>query len=420
MRKILCILLFTGTLTNVFSQQIAGWKADLALIQRELPKRHPDLYRYYSKQNFEADLADLASKLEGRTQLQIALELQTILSKIGDANTRLDLAPLLQQSKIIPVGMGWYEDGLYVSGTVKRFAAALGKRVLEINGLKTEEALQRMGRFFALENEEVIRRDGPQWLRFPEAMRMAGVAESDTLTLLLIDEQGKRSAIKTYPIDFKTDKSGLQPAQFVPESPDFRWDPVKNIYTLLWLGEQQIAYLQYNACFSQEMQLAAGDSLGSTQLPPFQPLADSVAAWLDRSPQTRFFFDLRFNSSGNPADGIALAERLASMPLVNLPNRLFVAVNRYTSGPAVEIAATFQAKTNATLMGEPPAQRPNHFGDPQAIILPNSKIQLSYGSREVSILPGDPAALNLQIPVELPFADFREGRDPVLDYVRQH
>ena len=412
------LLLFLISSTLSAQTNSERWQTDIRFLQQELPKRHPDFYRYYPQANFEADLAQLSAHLEGKSDLQIALELQIIVAKAQDAHTKLELAPLLQQSKVIPVGMGWYADGLYVSGTVKKFGAALGKRILEINGMKTEAALERMSRFFARENDEAPRRDGAQWLRFPEAMRMAGVATTDTLELMMVDENNQRYFIKTYPIDFKTDKSGLQPAQFVPKEPDFRWDPVKQIYSIVWLEKDNIAYLQYNACFSQEMQLAQGDSLGASQLPPFQPLADSVVTLLDKYPGARFVFDLRFNNAGMPADGIALAQRLAVMPFANLPNRIYVAVNRYTAGAALEIAATFQAQTNATLIGETPPQRPNHFGDPKDLILPNSRIQLFYGSRAVKALPGNPATLRIGVPIELPFAAFRDGRDPVLDYVR--
>ncbi|MBK9337321.1 MAG: hypothetical protein IPM98_12385 [Lewinellaceae bacterium] len=422
MRHIALLLsLFWLFNTPAFTQLSAEqWRADIALLQRELPKRHPNLYQYYPQPAFEADLAKLAENLEGKNDLQVALEIQAVVARFQDAHTRLELSSLIQQQgKVIPVGLGWYAEGLFVSGTVQRFAPALGKKVLEINGLETSVALERMAHLFARENEESVRRDAPTWLRFPEAMRLAGVAQNDTLALLVADEKGQRYFVKTYPIDFKTDKTGLQPAQFVPKNPDLRWNPVKQIYSLEWLEADRIVYLQYNACFSQEMALAAGDSTGAMQLPPFQIFVDSVLAILDRRPDSRFFLDLRFNNGGLPYDGIALADRLAAMPFVNLPNRIFVATNRYTSGAAVEIAAAFQARTNATLLGEAPAQRPNHIGDPTFLILPNSRIQVFYGTRQVQILPGNPDALRLSVPLELPFGVFRDGRDPLLDYVRR-
>lgn len=416
--------LFVLTIVSLYSQflfaqaGIERWQADIDLLQRELPKRHPDFYRYFPQKNFESELATLRSNLNGKTDLQIGLELQSIVAKARDAHSRLELTPLLQQQTVIPIGFGWYADGLYVSGTVKKFAPALGKRVLEINGMKTEAALERIGRFIARENEESVRKDGPQWFRFPEAIRMASVSETDTLALLVVDDKGQRYFLKVHPLDFQKDRSGLQPAQFVPKAPDLRWNPMKQVFSLNWLAPENIVYLQYNACLGQEMMLAIGDSVSASQLPPFQPVADSLFRLLEAHPGARFFYDLRFNNGGHAADGIALAEKIAGMPFINLPTRVFVATNRYTAGAAAEIAATFSKITNAALIGEAPAQRPNHFGDQQSFYLPNSRIQVFHGSRPVTILPGNPDKLRIDIPVELPFADFRDGRDPVLDYVR--
>jgi len=416
-----CILpvLFFFIQNLIAQSNTEHWQADISILQRELPKRHPDFYRFYPQPEFDADIQALQSSLSGKTDLQIGLELQTIVAKVRDAQTRLELAPLLQQNAVIPIGLGWYADGLYTSATVKKFAPALGKRILEINGQETALVLEKMGRFFAKENEEALRKEGPQWLRFPEAFRMAGVSETDTLALLMVDEKGQRYFLKAHPVDFQKDKTGLQPAQFVPKTPDLRWNPMKQVFSIVWLESDSIAYVQYNACLSQEMMLAVGDSLSAGQFPPFQPVADSVMRLLDQHPGARFFFDLRFNTGGVPADGIALSERLGVLPFVNLPNRIYVATNRYTAGAAVEIAAAFQKNTNATLLGEAPAQRPNHFGDVQSFYLPNTRIQVFHGTRQVELSPGNPDKIRLNVPIELPFNDFRDGRDPVLDFVRR-
>ena len=416
----LSLFLFTLQVLSAQAQPTPAerWQADIDFLQRELPKHHPDFYRYYPQQNFETDLATLRDNLGGKTDLQFALELQSIVAKARDAHTLLDLTPLLQHRPIIPIGFGWYADGLYVSATVKKFAPALGKRVLEINGMKPEAALEKTARFFARENDEAPLKDGPQWLRFPEANRIAGVSQTDTLALLVVDDKGQRYFLKVHPLDFQKDRTGAQPATFAPKSPDLRWNPIKQVFSLNWLAQDSIVYLQYNACMGREMMLADGDSLSASQLPPFQPIADSLFRLLDRYPGARFFFDLRFNYGGNPADGIALAEKIASLAFVNLPHRVYVATNRYSDGAAVEIAATFSKITNATLIGEAPAQRPNYFSDLQSFYLPNSRVQVFHTTRPVDVLPGNPDKIRIDRPVELPFSDFRDGRDPVLDFVR--
>jgi hypothetical protein len=397
----------------------AEWRADLDLLKRELPRRHPDLFRYHSREIFERDLEEIAATAADKSDLEVGMLLQAALAKCRDLNTRVELSDLFQRSgKVIPIGLGWYEGGLYVSATVKRFSPAMGRRVVSINGIEPDSMLRYLGVFFPQENAETARRDGPLWLRFPLAVEMAGVGRGDTLAMLMADETGKQFGIYVHPIDFRKDRDGAYPLQFVPKEPDFRWNPIKQVFSLHWSEAQQVVYVQYNGCFSQEMALAAGDTAAAQQIPPFQPVLDSLLRLLDNYPLARLFFDLRFNNMGYPADGLRLVEELAKRPLANQPNRLYVAVNRYTAGPAVEIAAAFQQRTQARLIGEPPAQRPNHFGDPDFLILPNSRLQVFYGTRPVRAVPGNPDTLRIDIPMDLPFAAFREGRDPLLDYVR--
>ncbi len=397
----------------------AEWRADIDWLKRELPKRHPALFRYHSREAFERDLDEVAALAEGKSDLEVGLLLQASLAKCRDANTRVELSPLFQQSGgVIPIGLGWYEGGLYVSATVRRFSPAMGRRVLSINGIDPDSMLRYVGVFFPQENAETARRDGPLWLRFPLAVEMAGVGKGDTLAVLLADEAGKPFGIYVHPIDFRKDRDGAYPLQFVPKEPDFRWNPIKQVFSLHWSEAQQVVYVQYNGCFSQEMALAMGDTAAAQQIPPFQPVLDSLLRLLDHYPLARLFFDLRFNTLGMPNDGLRLVEELAKRPLVNQPNRIYVAVNRYTAGPAVEIAAAFQERTKARLIGEPPAQRPNHIGDPDFLMLPNSRLQVFYGTRPVQAVPGDPETLRIDIPMEMPFSAFRDGRDPLLDYVR--
>ena len=113
-----------------------------------------------------------------------------------------------------------------------------------------------------------------------------------------------------------------------------------------------------------------------------------------------------------------LARRLAELPGVNRPDKLFVATNMYTFSSAVQGAAFLGEKTNATLIGEPPAERPNHFGEVNAFGLPNSGLTVFHSTKFMRMVEGNPKELHIDRPIPLRFEHFREGKDPVLDYVR--
>lgn len=395
------------------------WQADFEILKKELPLRNPDMFSKYKAGAFEKDLNALAGQLNGQTEFATALRLQAILSKFAEGQTRLDLKPLMLRETPIPFGMGWYADGLYVSGTVVKFERAVGKKVVGINGFTTKEALAKMGMFSPLENEICLHYDVLNWFRFPTALRLAGISKSDTLDLLLENAAGKQETVRMFPLDI-TRRNDMMPAQIQQDKRDIRWQAAHGYFSLQYLPTDSVLYVQYNRCVSMEMAIAEGAEEASAQrFPPFTPLADSVLHFLQLNPRTKLFVDLRFNSGGNPSDGINFATRLAALPSVNSKGRLFVATNLYTTGAAIDVAAEFRNKTKATLIGDPPAGRPNRFVEPHMFTLPNSRIEINYATKFRQAVPGNPDILKPDVLMELPFADFKAGKDPVLDYVRR-
>jgi len=81
----------------------------------------------------------------------------------------------------------------------------------------------------------------------------------------------------------------------------------------------------------------------------------------------------------------------------------------------------FRTKLHATLVGEPTGGRPNIFGNPTSLTLPNSKLSLEYSTSFVRhVSSGDPAALEPDIRAAPTLADALAGRDPVLDAALSH
>lgn len=171
---------------------------------------------------------------------------------------------------------------------------------------------------------------------------------------------------------------------------------------------------------SREAALAEGNQEMADALPSFQPFADSVAAFLNRTPEARLFLDLRYNPGGNAAQGVAFARQLAALKSVNKKGRLYVAVNLFTDGAAIDVAQAFRQHTRAQIIGDAPGERPNHGDAPLALSLPRSQLQVIYPSAFVVNIPkGNPTLLKPDIELELRFSDYLNGKDPLLDYVRQ-
>jgi hypothetical protein len=197
-----------------------------------------------------------------------------------------------------------------------------------------------------------------------------------------------------------------------------RWQPVTGMFRMEYNEEENLVYFQYNYCASQEMAAAIGDSIAASQLPPFQPFADSIVSVLESYPGSKFFFDLRFNPGGNPADGIELANRLSSVVKKHAGDRLFVAINQYSAAAPIQIADAFRRKTRATILGTPSSEYPNHDGSNNFLVLPNTQIQVYYPVNRPLPSSFSPNAFLPDVEVDIRFSDFIQGNDPVLDKVR--
>lgn len=397
------------------------WKTDVERIIAELPRLYPDLYKHIPKAEFESELRQIVGRSTGKSPLQVALEINSVLSRAEEPLLKLRLDDWLVQSPVIPYALNWYAGGPYVYATVMRFEDAWSKRVVKIGDYDTDEALRRLGPLVAVANERTLQRDGLQWLRFPIANRMTGLSQSDTLVLTVEDDKARRQTVRLYPVNMRDNSDGgLIPLIPEPRNPDLRWQPPQDLFTSAWLPDDNILYVKYVRCMSREAALAEGNQEMADALSPFQPFADSVAAFLNRTPDARLVLDLRYNPGGNSADGIALARQLAALKSVNKKGRLYVAINLFTDGAAIDVAQAFRQHTRALLIGDAPGERLNRGDAPRALSLTRSQLQVLYPSAFVTnVTKGNPALLKPDVEIELRFSDYLEGKDPVLDYVRQ-
>lgn len=398
----------------------AQWRQDIDSLQRQLPAVHPNFFATYPRKNFEQDLQNLKATLTGKSDFQIGLELQTIVARAGDAQTRLDLTNLMMGEKVIPFALSVWAGELHVSATIQQFAQMSGARILRVNGLSAPEALAKMGRFVAQENEYTNQRDALTLFRFPAALRMAGVSTTDTLALLVEKKDGQQALVRAYPLDPSKPPSRADtgPVVIEPLKPDLRWQQVASFFNLQWLPADSVLYVPYNYCYSQEMSLAIGDTASAGNYPSFQVFADSLFTFLAKTPPAKVLIDLRFNPGGDAADGVAWARRFAALPQAQRPAQLYVAINLFTQNAALEVAAALTSVGGATLIGEPSATRPNHFAGIRQLSLPNTQLPVLFATQYRAVQKGNSTVLTPRILIPVTFEHYRNGRDPVLDFVR--
>jgi C-terminal processing protease CtpA/Prc len=177
------------------------------------------------------------------------------------------------------------------------------------------------------------------------------------------------------------------------------------MHALSFLEAEGLLYIQYNQCATSPEQ----------DLDRFtNECADLCATGRVRS----IVFDLQYNGGGNSLLGDGMFEKLAAHPPMKEKRNVFCVIGRGTFSSAILNAKTLQSRYGATLVGEPTGGSPNHFGEVRTLRLPNSKLEIWYSTKRFERGPPGATTIEPDLRAEAAFADWVEGRDPVLDAIR--
>jgi hypothetical protein len=126
-------------------------RAEIKLLQAELQKFHPGLYRYTPKNqldsSFQATLHQINQPLNS---LQLMRLLSPLIAQIKCGHTQIQLADkgqksLLSQANFFPLKVKIIDNQLVISENPAQFPQlSIGTKILRINGEKVEDLLRRM------------------------------------------------------------------------------------------------------------------------------------------------------------------------------------------------------------------------------------------------------------------------------------
>ena len=88
----------------------------------------------------------------------------------GDLHTNLNFTPLLDRNRLLPLGLKWMADGLYVVTAPVGQEAMLGCRLVELNGTAAEVVADSLGTLFSADNEAVRKTMVPNYLCFVQLL----------------------------------------------------------------------------------------------------------------------------------------------------------------------------------------------------------------------------------------------------------
>jgi tetratricopeptide (TPR) repeat protein len=400
-----------------------GWRADLALLAREIQRRGRNLPRPVSVSAVDVAASALHDAIPRLSDTQIAVELMKLMRLVGDAHSGLQPPedhPELSQA--LPVLFYRFEEGVFVIAADPRYAHLLGQQVLRFGDRALDEVWEAL--------DPLVGRDNSQWLKLVVPYRMRelpllhalGLLPDPRQVTLTVRDQAGRTTTAALAADASQPMRKL--AGVVLSPPEWHFYPdtlpaplplyLKNREAGYWfeyLPQDRVAYFQFNRVRDDAA----------------EPLADFSArlfAFIAAHDVEKLVIDLRWNQGGNTFLEMPLLHRLIGSP-INRRGQLFVIIGRRTYSAAQNGATMIERHTEAIFAGEPTGSSPNFIGETARFELPYSKLLANVSDLYwQTSWPTDYRTWIAPLLYTPPtFAAFRENRDPALDAIlacREH
>jgi hypothetical protein len=135
----------------------------------------------------------------------------------------------------------------------------------------------------------------------------------------------------------------------------------------------------------------------------------------DQQGTQKLIIDVR-NCPGGDHIELPLFKGILARPSLDRPDRLFLIIGRRTGSASQHLTSVLESYTNATLIGEPTASKPNQYGAMQNFRLPYSRLEIACATKYFQ--DAEPADYSMfsapQIYVQMTSTDYVERRDPVM------
>jgi len=376
----------------------SNWQEDVRYFGEHLVKKHKNAFHHVSKEEFEKDVETLYKDVPSLQDYEVIVRLMQITAKVGDGHTAVHIPTSFKR---YPVSLNWFGDDLYVIATAPAYRNALGTRLSKIGDFTIEEINKKLASVISQdENKWYTMSTGPAFLMIPEILVTLGIVKDyDQANFVFLDSTNREIQLDLVPR---------------PASPNNPWIPAGKIQPLFRQNMNDSFWFTYvediNAVY---VNFKKYDNLNRD--------ADKLFDFIDQKKATRLIVDLRFNGGGDFKKGRRLLiSRIKENKQINQKGNLFVITGRRTFSAAMVNSIDFKKETNATIVGEPPGEKPNSYSENDEMKLPNSKLVVSYSTRYYKFLDEDVEAFQPDVRIDPNWDDYIQGRDAMMDWIISH
>jgi hypothetical protein len=395
-------------------QNRPDWSSDLEFLRVELPKRHINFFVVRSREDFDRGIENISSVKDGLSDLGIALKLQQLIAGFGDSHTSIQWQRFIQRNRILPIHLVWFKDGLFVLHTTWEHRKILGCRLTKINGMAIESITDSLSTLIPNDNKALLKSRVPGLIPFVQVLEHFAIVDSNAVELQLENLQGEVLDYKMQPVPMNPrNRVGYQ-----PDSLALCYRNERAFFMDYYQSRDRIYYLQYNKCWSKELELKYRNGRNASRMPSFSQFQKRVFKILKHQPVDKLVVDMRFNGGGNSLQGSEFIQKLSSCKDINQKGKLYVVLGRRTFSSAILNAMDFAKMTEAIFVGEETGGKPNHFGEFKTFALPATGMKVNYSTKFFRRTKRDLNTLTPDFIIETSFEEFSKGIDPVYEWIK--
>jgi hypothetical protein len=374
-----------------------NWRQDIAYLAGELSAVRAGGLGPVRPAAWRAGAARLEAAVPRLSDGQIITGLAQLVARLRDDETLVVFPP----GPYLTLDAQRVGDGLYLLAVPAADRALLGARLLAVDGHPVAQVLARAGTTIGADDPQLLSNSETGALDDLALLHSLGLAASTASAVLTVRTRAgtqetvrlaaAHSAFVTWPTFLVDQVPGLA---HVP-LPLYQQNATRP-YWLRVLPAQHAVYLKYNQ--------ALPDS-------GFQRLAAQALAQLTAHPDDRLIVDLRDNGGGDDGPFRALISGLRAHPRLRTPGRVIGLVGQFTDSSAT-VDANSLKQAGVVLMGQPPADPLDSWGNEQTFRLPWSGLIVQYTTVAVNTT-GVPWGIP-DVVIKPTLAQLLAGDDPVL------
>jgi hypothetical protein len=393
-------------------ETVSVWHADLDAFLEVLGSEHKNPYFLTPEATFDAAVSAYRRALPELSREERIAGLARIVGMVGDGHTWMPMHRLPFPN--IPVGPGFrslplrfelFDDGLFIVGGTPEYRPYLGAQVEQIGGINAATAVARVLELLPQDAINFSRELVAEWLMQAELLVALELAER--ATEVVITAAGENIAVSPLGQDAMYD--WIFSMDGGPG--DLEWLTASRS-TPLW--QEKFSGLWRTVELPDAVYLQINQIRDSAEL-SYADMADAAVVAAMALEQPALVIDLRRCLGGDGTLNQGLIAAL-SRSENRLHERIAVLTSRATHSAAVMLVSDLEQQTSARFYGQGTADRPNHHGETNIFVTPNSKLPIIHASEyyQTSTPDDDSLFRKPDVPVAYLSSDYINGEDPVL------